>query len=61
ISRSSIALAMGSGTQGFTVMLFSFLPFCLAGINKSKNWKLSCLIVWVLGLYSILGHKEFLE
>lgn len=46
-------------TQGFTVMLFSFLPFCLAGIIKSKNWKLSGLIVWVLGLYSILGHKEF--
>ncbi|XP_021276661.1 GPI mannosyltransferase 3 isoform X2 [Herrania umbratica] len=46
-------------TQGFTVMLFSFLPFCLAGIVKSKYWKLSGLIAWVLGLYSILGHKEF--
>ncbi|XWS73170.1 hypothetical protein CRYUN_Cryun02cG0102800 [Craigia yunnanensis] len=48
-------------TQGFSVMLFSFLPFCVAGIIKSKYWKLSGLILWVLGLYSILGHKEFRE
>ncbi|XWS70896.1 hypothetical protein CRYUN_Cryun03dG0089400 [Craigia yunnanensis] len=40
-------------------MLFSFLPFCVAGIIKSRYWKLSGLILWVLGLYSILGHKEF--
>ncbi|GMI89136.1 abnormal pollen tube guidance 1 [Hibiscus trionum] len=46
-------------TQGFTVMVFTFLPFCAAGIIKSKHWKLSGLILWVLGLYSILGHKEF--
>ncbi|XVF34305.1 hypothetical protein REPUB_Repub18cG0048100 [Reevesia pubescens] len=46
-------------TQGFSVMLFSFLPFCIAGIIKSKYWKLSGLILWVLVLYSILGHKEF--
>lgn len=46
-------------TQGFTVMVFTFLPFCVAGIIKSKYWKLSGLILWVLGLYSILGHKEF--
>ena len=46
-------------TQGFSVMVFSFLPFCVAGIIKSKYWKLSGLILWVLGLYSILGHKEF--
>lgn len=46
-------------TQGFTVMIFSFLPFSVAGIMQSKHWKLSGLIAWVLGLYSVLGHKEF--
>lgn len=46
-------------TQGFTVMVFSFLPFSLGGILQSKQWKLSGLIAWVLGLYSLLGHKEF--
>ncbi|KAF4383844.1 hypothetical protein G4B88_016277 [Cannabis sativa] len=46
-------------SQGFTVMLFTFLPFSIAGIMQSKKWKLSGLIAWVLGLYSVLGHKEF--
>ncbi|EXB94916.1 GPI mannosyltransferase 3 [Morus notabilis] len=46
-------------SQGFIVMLFSFLPFSIAGIMQSKQWKLSGLIAWVLGLYSLLGHKEF--
>ncbi|GAB4845153.1 Mannosyltransferase aptg1 [Ancistrocladus abbreviatus] len=46
-------------TQGFTVMLFSFLPFSVAGIIYSKQWKISGLIGWVLGIYSLLGHKEF--
>ncbi|KAF5956676.1 hypothetical protein HYC85_003901 [Camellia sinensis] len=46
-------------TQGFSVMLFTFLPFFIAGIILSKQWKLSGLIAWVLGLYSVLGHKEF--
>ncbi|GMY35497.1 GPI mannosyltransferase 3 isoform X2 [Fagus crenata] len=46
-------------TQGFLVMVFTFLPFSIAGIMQSKQWKLSGLIAWVLGLYSVLGHKEF--
>lgn len=46
-------------TQGFTVMLFTFLPLSIIGIYKSKKWRLSGLIAWVLGIYSILGHKEF--
>lgn len=46
-------------TQGFTVMLFTYIPFSVAGIVISKEWKLSGLIVWVLGIYSLLGHKEF--
>lgn len=46
-------------TQGFTVMLFTFLPISVAGICKSKEWRLSGLIAWVLGIYSIPGHKEF--
>ncbi|KAK9757379.1 hypothetical protein RND81_01G158400 [Saponaria officinalis] len=46
-------------TQGFPVMVFTFLPFCVAGIIRSKQWKISGLIGWVIGIYSILGHKEF--
>ncbi|KAJ9153496.1 hypothetical protein P3X46_026926 [Hevea brasiliensis] len=46
-------------SQGFPVMLFTFLPFAIAGSIKSKYWKLSGLIAWVLILYSVLGHKEF--
>lgn len=46
-------------SQGFTVMLFTFLPFSIAGSIKSKCWKLSGLIAWVLIVYSIQGHKEF--
>ncbi|CAM8942477.1 unnamed protein product [Rhodiola kirilowii] len=46
-------------TQGFSAMLFTFLPFSVTGIFQSKYWKLSGLIAWVLGLYSVLGHKEF--
>ncbi|XP_057962646.1 mannosyltransferase APTG1 isoform X1 [Malania oleifera] len=46
-------------TQGFPVMVFTFLPFTVVGIFLSKQWKLSGLIAWVLGLYSVLGHKEF--
>ncbi|GFP85497.1 GPI mannosyltransferase 3 [Phtheirospermum japonicum] len=46
-------------TQGFTVMLFTYIPFSIAGILMSKEKKLSGLIIWVLGVYSLLGHKEF--
>jgi phosphatidylinositol glycan class B len=46
-------------TQGFTVMIFSHIPFCIAGIIYSKQWKFSGLLAWVLCFYSILGHKEF--
>ncbi|CAK7338082.1 unnamed protein product [Dovyalis caffra] len=46
-------------SQGFSVMVFTFLPFSIAGCIKSKCWKLSGLIAWVLIVYSILGHKEF--
>ncbi|CAA2976465.1 GPI mannosyltransferase 3 [Olea europaea subsp. europaea] len=46
-------------TQGFTAMLFTFLPFSIAGIIMSKQWKVSGLIAWVLGIYSLIGHKEF--
>lgn len=46
-------------TQGFTVMIFTFIPFSAVGIIVSKQWKLSGLILWVLGIYSLLGHKEF--
>ncbi|CAI8611283.1 unnamed protein product [Vicia faba] len=46
-------------TQGFTVMIFSHIPFCIAGIIYSKQWKFTGLLAWVLSFYSILGHKEF--
>ncbi|KAI3444092.1 hypothetical protein Pfo_000757 [Paulownia fortunei] len=46
-------------TQGFTVMLFTQLPFSLAGVVLSNQWKLSGLIAWGLGAYCLLGHKEF--
>lgn len=46
-------------TQGFTVMVFTFLPLMFAGMFMSKEWKFSGLIAWVLGIYSVLGHKEF--
>ncbi|XP_073018353.1 LOW QUALITY PROTEIN: mannosyltransferase APTG1-like [Primulina eburnea] len=46
-------------SQGFTVMVFTYLPFSLAGFIMSKQWKLCGLVAWVLGTYSLLGHKEF--
>ncbi|XP_050208020.1 mannosyltransferase APTG1 [Mercurialis annua] len=46
-------------SQGFTVMLFTFIPFSIAGSIKCRHWKFSGLIAWVLILYSLLGHKEF--
>ncbi|KAL5076898.1 hypothetical protein RYX36_015882 [Vicia faba] len=49
----------GYFTQGFTVMIFSHIPFCIAGIIYSKQWKFTGLLAWVLSFYSILGHKEF--
>ncbi|CAL9749899.1 unnamed protein product [Musa acuminata subsp. burmannicoides] len=46
-------------TQGFPSMLLTFLPYAVIGILKSKEWRISGLIAWVLGIYSVLGHKEF--
>ncbi|CAN6466607.1 unnamed protein product [Victoria cruziana] len=46
-------------SQGFPAMLFTFAPFTIVGIWQSKEWKLFGLVAWVLGIYSILGHKEF--
>ncbi|KAF7838088.1 GPI mannosyltransferase 3 isoform X1 [Senna tora] len=46
-------------TQGFTVMIFTHLPFSIAGILYSKQWKFAGLMAWVLAFYSVLGHKEF--
>ncbi|KAL2611148.1 hypothetical protein R1flu_022840 [Riccia fluitans] len=46
-------------SQGFTAMVFTFLPFTIFGIWQSRRWYYAGLIVWVLGVYSLLGHKEF--
>ncbi|KAH1216134.1 GPI mannosyltransferase 3 [Glycine max] len=35
-------------TQGFPVMIFSHLPFCIAGIIYSKQWKFSGLLAWFI-------------
>ncbi|KAI4335481.1 hypothetical protein L6164_014122 [Bauhinia variegata] len=40
-------------------MVFSHLPFSIAGIIYSRQWKFAGLIAWVLGFYSVLGHKKF--
>ncbi|KAF8653003.1 hypothetical protein HU200_062438 [Digitaria exilis] len=46
-------------TQGFPSMIWTFLPFAIFGIVKSRERRISGLIAWVLGVYSILGLKEF--
>eukprot|EP00253_Pinus_taeda_P002851 PITA_02851 len=46
-------------TQGFPAMVYTFLPISVAGVWLSKEWRLAGLVGWVLGLYSLLGHKEF--
>ncbi|CAH8370595.1 unnamed protein product [Eruca vesicaria subsp. sativa] len=46
-------------SQGFLVMLFTFTPLSIAGMINSKSQKLSALVLWVLTIYSLLGHKEF--
>ncbi|KAJ0886752.1 putative GPI mannosyltransferase [Helianthus annuus] len=44
---------------GSIVLGLTFLLDRLMYGSWSKQWKLSGLILWVIGLYSILGHKEF--
>jgi hypothetical protein len=34
-------------------MIWTFLPFAMYGIVKSREWRISGLIAWVLGVYSI--------
>ncbi|KAJ7154461.1 hypothetical protein O6H91_03G044600 [Diphasiastrum complanatum] len=46
-------------TQGFPTMMLSMLPLMMAGIWWSREWWLAGLMLWDLGIYSILGHKEF--
>ncbi|XP_044955801.1 mannosyltransferase APTG1-like [Hordeum vulgare subsp. vulgare] len=46
-------------TQGFPSMIWTFLPLSVYGVIKSREWRISGLVAWVLGVYSILGHKEF--
>ncbi|XP_071677501.1 mannosyltransferase APTG1 [Lolium perenne] len=46
-------------TQGFPSMIWTFLPLLVFGVIKSREWRISGLIAWVLGVYSLLGHKEF--
>lgn len=46
-------------SQGLPVMVFSYIPFSLAGMWWSQQHQLAVLIAWVLAVYSTLGHKEF--
>ncbi|KAH1201364.1 GPI mannosyltransferase 3 [Glycine max] len=54
--NSQVALVLHSGISSHDL---SHLPFCIAGIIYSKQWKFHGLLAWVLGFYSLLGHKEF--
>ncbi|KAM0841785.1 hypothetical protein ACQ4PT_058791 [Festuca glaucescens] len=47
-------------TQGFPSMIWTFLPLLVFGVINSREWRISGLIAWVLGVYSLLGHKEFM-
>ncbi|CAM6093376.1 unnamed protein product [Calypogeia fissa] len=46
-------------SQGFPVMVFTFLPLSVLGVRWAKNRLFEGLICWVLVVYSLLGHKEF--
>uniref|UniRef100_K7MK99 Mannosyltransferase n=2 Tax=Glycine subgen. Soja TaxID=1462606 RepID=K7MK99_SOYBN len=52
-------LSVGGDYYGTHNHDLSHLPFCIAGIIYSKQWKFHGLLAWVLGFYSLLGHKEF--
>ena len=46
-------------TNGFPAILGSFIPFFILGVFKSRKYQLFYLILFVLGVYSLLAHKEF--
>lgn len=50
-------------SQGVPVVLTTFLPFSVYGYQKSKvnasNRLVGHLVLYVLGVYSLLSHKEF--
>ncbi|XP_032218088.1 GPI mannosyltransferase 3 isoform X2 [Nematostella vectensis] len=46
-------------TQGFPAIIFTHLPLFLCGVYKSSQRILAALVMWVLMVYSFLGHKEF--
>lgn len=46
-------------SQGFPVMVFTFLPISALGMWWARDRLYAGLICWVLTVYSVLGHKEF--
>ncbi len=48
-------------TQGVPVVLFTSLPLVLLGVWQSHgtNRTLFWLSLWLVGVHSFLGHKEF--
>ncbi|XP_074643066.1 GPI alpha-1,2-mannosyltransferase 3-like [Tubulanus polymorphus] len=46
-------------SQGFNVVIGThFFPF-IFGVRNTKNIVLLYMIAWTVGIYSLLGHKEF--
>ncbi|KAL5579162.1 hypothetical protein UlMin_011604 [Ulmus minor] len=61
-STSKYDVAISTACLGLDYIIVEttgILPFSVAGILHSKQWKLYGLIAWVVGLYNTLGQKEF--
>jgi len=46
-------------TQGLPILFFTFLPIFPFGVRYSRSPALFFLALWVVSVYSLLGHKEF--
>ena len=46
-------------TQGFPLMMLTFLPLAFAGVAWTKERHLAGLVMWTLAAYSCQAHKEF--
>ncbi|KAI8338676.1 Alg9-like mannosyltransferase family-domain-containing protein [Chlamydoabsidia padenii] len=64
----SIALFYGAHpyhwylSQGLPLMLFTYIPFTLYGLwhqTTTTTRALAQLVIWMIGVYSLLSHKEF--
>ncbi|ODQ54917.1 hypothetical protein SAICODRAFT_64193 [Saitoella complicata NRRL Y-17804] len=46
-------------TQGLPLLLTAFLPFTVVGLVRYASAEHVGLVVWVVGCYSVIGHKEW--